>query len=1000
MKTLNAKRIAAVVAGAALLGVGLAFAGPITFSSVPIISNSGQPVVQIVIGSTAQPWDGVTAANIAAAIGNLAYTSVPVTASVNQTQAQKVLSVSVSSSSYSLSNQQVWLNESGAIGSSAGTYVFSALIGSVLNGAVILNSPQNTKTLQGSGQYTFQHSTSLTISPVASPYTTAGQPPTNGTVQANNNGGGVTFSTFSQGGTYDNIMQITSSQYSGLVSNYGGHGESETLWVTGFPVFDQGTTGSPVNQFRLEQAGGAYQATFATPIQNTISGDNPAINVPIRLLGQNWTILNGTSSGAHATSTTAVPGGKIYLASALVPLQTLYVGHNITSGPWTVQLTDLGQPTAGGESPASLNILYNNVLTNTSSVYPGNTAKYNVSGHTLYVNVNTTFAGLYAYQKWAKLQLYTNVYEVQNGKVFNTTTNPGWYVNLLWTNTTSSSSANAVALQSIILYNATPTILQAGQSFNFIQNPATTKLTFLGESLGTSSFDSVNVQTAGATSVQYSNANGAHVSMPGGTITNITEPASELVVTSQIPNAFSYAGQTSSTATYDLTPYELNEVGNTLSANIGVASSGNAVGNTAVILSYTNAAVSGLAANWITPSNPLSVGITGYATSSSSTPTTQTVSFSTNSETLALSTSLYNVTGIALQRPLPGNINVQVVGANTVVTTNAVLLAALNNQAGPGVLYTVSGQNYQFLSIGGSVIYNQQNGQPTNTFQVAAAGGLPTTIGTSQYFTFTLGEQAVPTNGLAVDGFSIGLDNSTGGTVSYPNLFQLNYSNSGTGAPGTKNNVTYTTYTQVAAGVSITVPKGFRSEKGSQVVSISPTTDTFNLAKAQDWLQFSISASSSNTPTKSYASYGPYGVGQATNIPNVSIGKVTANISVKNANFTVAGIANLTATPSVSTATQPVLLKNLTTQPLVVLDSDPNLNSGSNLILIGSGFVNKLSGDLQASYNISNSDLQATPVAQAYGTNRILIAGYYANQTNAEGNVFIQQLYALAQQQQ
>ena len=89
MKTLNAKRIAAVVAGAALLGVGLAFAGPITFQNVPIISNSGQPVVQVVIGSNAKPWDGVTAANIAAAIGNLAYTSVPVTATVNGTQANK-----------------------------------------------------------------------------------------------------------------------------------------------------------------------------------------------------------------------------------------------------------------------------------------------------------------------------------------------------------------------------------------------------------------------------------------------------------------------------------------------------------------------------------------------------------------------------------------------------------------------------------------------------------------------------------------------------------------------------------------------------------------------------------------------------------------------------------------------------------------------------------------------------------------------------------------------
>jgi len=56
-----------MIAGAALLGVGLAFSGPVSFSSVPIISNSGQPVVQIVVGSGAKPGDGVAAANIAAA---------------------------------------------------------------------------------------------------------------------------------------------------------------------------------------------------------------------------------------------------------------------------------------------------------------------------------------------------------------------------------------------------------------------------------------------------------------------------------------------------------------------------------------------------------------------------------------------------------------------------------------------------------------------------------------------------------------------------------------------------------------------------------------------------------------------------------------------------------------------------------------------------------------------------------------------------------------------
>ena len=128
MKSLNAKRIAAIVTGAALLGAGLAFAGPLTFQNVPIISNSGQPVVQVVIGSAAKASDGVAAGDIAAAIGNLAYTSTPVTGWVNPNSTNS-LTVSVSSAKYSLTNQQVWLTESGVTSATGGTYLFSALIG-------------------------------------------------------------------------------------------------------------------------------------------------------------------------------------------------------------------------------------------------------------------------------------------------------------------------------------------------------------------------------------------------------------------------------------------------------------------------------------------------------------------------------------------------------------------------------------------------------------------------------------------------------------------------------------------------------------------------------------------------------------------------------------------------------------------------------------------------------------------------------------------------------
>ena len=152
--------------------------------------------------------------------------------------------------------------------------------------------------------------------------------------------------------------------------------------------------------------------------------------------------------------------------------------------------------------------------------------------------------------------------------------------------------------------------------------------------------------------------------------------------------------------------------------------------------------------------------------------------------------------------------------------------------------------------------------------------------------------------------------------------------------------------------------------------------------------------------SKKYTLCGPYGIGQAvgptcTGISNVTVSQVTANITVgAGANFTVSGIGNIKATPSVTSATTPVLLTNLsTTAPIAVLDSQAN--PSSNLILVGSGYVNTLSQKLQNAYNVTFTPSSA-PVVEAYGTNRILVAGYYANQTTTASNQFIQQLYANA----
>ncbi len=978
MKTLNAKRIATIVAGAALLGLGAAFAGPITIGNIPIISASGQPLVQIVIGSSAQPIDGVSAGNIAAAIGNLAYASVPVTATVNQSQAASVLKVSVSSSKgATVTNQQVWLNESGST-STSGSFQFGALIGSVLNGAIILSSLQYTKQLQsGTGtQYAYQESNSLTLSPAASPYSTVNYVPVSNPPLASSNGGGITFSTFQAGTTFDNVMEITNAQLPALLSNYGGSGETEILWLTGFPVYNQQ---SGVNQFQLLSSGGAYQVTFNKPIFWLTGSGAKNINVPIQLLKTNWTIINETPPGKTIGSQNFVNGGQLFLATSLATIQTVYVGQNITAAPFKVQLTDLGQPNTGGVSQASINVYYNNLLTNTSQIYPGNTQKFNISGQTLYVNVNSTFAGLYAYQKWAKMQLYSNVYKIQDGKVFNQTTNPGWQVKLLWTNTTSTTAQNANSLQSIILFNTSATSLNPGQSFNFVQNPVAYKLTFIGDQLGSGNFDTVTATTSQTSSLQYQNlGTGGGVGYPNPT--NITEPAQLLTVTSGIPNAFSYAGQSSGSVQYLLTPYQLVEQNN--------AAGVTAPTNTQIALVYT----SNTGATWITSTYQLTGTVSGWPTSSATSAVSAPFAFSGNSATtgnIVTTTQLfYNITAITLNnKALPGTgFSIEVIEANAV--TNAPL-ATLTTYT-PGILYTIAGKAWQGINLG-NVIYNQQNGQPTSTFllkQLANPLNVAGQVG--NYFTYSMGEIAVPTNTAAVDYMSFQLMNSTSGIQALGSspIFQLNYSLS-----GTKNNVTYTS----TIGTLINAPPGFRTERGSKVAIISPNTDTFSIAKTVDTLQFAVATAATAISGKSYKLWGPYGVGQATNIANVSIGKVNATVILApGATYNITGIGNIQAIPSVSSATTPVLLKSLSgSAPLVVLDSQAAATPQSNYILIGSGFVNSLSQQLQVSQNITFTP-SSQPIAQAYGTNRILIAGFYGNQTQAAADNFINQLYAQA----
>jgi hypothetical protein len=356
-----------------------------------------------------------------------------------------------------------------------------------------------------------------------------------------------------------------------------------------------------------------------------------------------------------------------------------------------------------------------------------------------------------------------------------------------------------------------------------------------------------------------------------------------------------------------------------------------------------------------------------------------------------LSTSFFNVTDIYLSQALPYMAVNVVAGPTGGTITTSNVLAQLTTLSTPQLMYTNSNHVWWQFTSGAQATYNQQNGQTSFQNGLQLTTTTPTAApGQKKYFTYAINEYDVPqytgANGNDILEFGI-YNSSNAGSQNFQ--FALNQS-----ATGTKNNMTYI---PSSGGSGVNAPLGFITERGSKVASESASSVTVNMAKVVDTLQFVVGPTAgvagSNTVTST--SVGPVGVGQAVpGFSNLTVSKVNATCTFTSTSCSVAGLSNLTAVPSVTHAVVPVSLNTATT-PLVVLDS--NANSAATLIVVGSKYVNSVAGQIFAQNPSLNSSFgPSSVVASAEGTNRILVAGYTANQTVQAGNQFINQLLQAA----
>ncbi len=350
--------------------------------------------------------------------------------------------------------------------------------------------------------------------------------------------------------------------------------------------------------------------------------------------------------------------------------------------------------------------------------------------------------------------------------------------------------------------------------------------------LHATSYDQISVSTA-TDYKAYQNLGHAGPDATGLNISNISEYSQTLLLISNVPGSFQYPGQKSLSVFYVLNPFELNEVANAMQPS---ANTIYAPANTPPSQAYTliNVAYGG-PSNTVSSTYPLRVFVTGYTNTSSSyggfAPYTTTYSnvITTNSGTLIIP-ELYNVTGIYLNRPLMGQVNVSVWDVSYKNPSNAVELAYLNSIPGGLILYgpDSSLQDYYSVDPGNMPIRYDNSGYSSVNFTLVQNANPPVINAAQQFYAYYM--NTIVNNTTAPATFAFGIVNSSVGAWSGIAPTDINYTASSSNTPGAGNHVTYIS----PGGPSTSVQAAFSNPAGSNVVTISPQALTFNLAEINE----------------------------------------------------------------------------------------------------------------------------------------------------------------------
>lgn len=499
----NLKKMGAIVAGATILASSAAFAG-LMFGSTSLVDDNGAPVAKVVVGSKAQPSDGVAAALIAGKIVSETFKSQTLTAQVSGTAACTPGSAGNATGTCSISNEKARLEITVPGSVAQGTWTGENLIGDFLNRRLIDRKPNTAGDTDseyiGGGSDTSEN---------ANPFTDG---------IGGNIGPGETFMYKVDGGQFSPFADKTlTDQDSGTT-----YVEKQALWLKGDNRFDKDPDevvgkvdflaytlkfdGPGSDELGIPECTRAEDTDFAAckdGVGDTnIDDATETHRMKVWFLGEQWIIseMDAPVASTVTTETEIFAGGKVKLAKESVA-GILNQGESLPVDNLKFQLDDL--EAHGDTTSAIMSILdANGNILKKDKVNPGETKEFQINGKSYKFHVYKVAPGYTFGAKWADVAIFSNELVLEDGQELDQDAgkNPGYTVALGWKNKDAQVGApnpnggdpeRPDTLRTIILYSDSPgdisssgdETLQEGDYLELVQDPLAWKLSYKGLSL-------------------------------------------------------------------------------------------------------------------------------------------------------------------------------------------------------------------------------------------------------------------------------------------------------------------------------------------------------------------------------------------------------------------------------------------------------------------------------------------------------------------------------------